>query len=236
MIVGWAPGVLPAPFATTEAGFPVAPKDWVLKTAGERSGDAKADSPACSETLKKQCAIGAVCYTTLCDAETGKFANKMCEFAASSGCGACHPTSPCSKYIKGGKAFRSFTINAHYDNPTNDKGITDDSGMRLWFKKKARKYDLGVVQLGDGTVRDRRKKLPLGLSEVQYECPSSCTQGLSEPITMLNSQLHMHSHGARMMTEQIRNGKVLGGAEAPRKVRDAPLWLPPPCGSPCDTS
>jgi hypothetical protein len=167
MIVAWAPGVLPAPFGTTEAGFPVAPLSWVLKTAGERSGDANAN--------------------------------------------------PASMGVSnGGKAFRSFTINTHYDNPTNDKGVTDDSGMRLWFKKKARKFDLGVMQLGDGRVRDSGRKLPTGFSEVQFECPSSCTAKLPEPVTMLASQLHMHSHGIRIMTEQFRNGTLLGGAESPR--------------------
>lgn len=44
------------------------------------------------------------------------------------------------------------------------------------------------------------------------------TSNLPKPVTLLASQLHMHANGVRMITEQIRNGKVLGGAESPRRI------------------
>merc|ERR1719359_2464343 len=54
MVVGWAPGVAGAPFATDVAGFPMAPSEWTLKTSAERQGE---PAPTCEKggALYKGC-------------------------------------------------------------------------------------------------------------------------------------------------------------------------------------
>lgn len=82
-----------------------------------------------------------------------------------------------------------------------------------------RKHDAAVLQLADPYVRTRGN-LPDGLSMVEYECPSTCTEyGLSDPVTVFASLLHMHQTGAAMYTQQIRDGVVVDSTtESGRKI------------------
>ena len=50
--------------------------------------------------------------------------------------------------------------------------------------------------------------LPSGLSSMTVTCPSSCTQGLSSPVTVFSRAFHMHQIGHVMYTEQRRGGAV----------------------------
>ena len=127
MVVGWAPGVAAAPFATDVAGFPMAPSDWTLKTSAERQGE---PTPTCEKggALYNACVTASSpatpCYQTtmnggkdnkFCSKDTGKFVGQFAAIckstAGAGGCGVCFPDSPCKDYGYTGSAFRSFTIN-----------------------------------------------------------------------------------------------------------------------------
>lgn len=50
----------------------------------------------------------------------------------------------------GGKGgYLGFRIQVHYHNPNHVQGILDQSGVRIWYTRKKRRYDAGIMQLGD---------------------------------------------------------------------------------------
>lgn len=90
---------------------------------------------------------------------------------------------------EGKRAFKSFKIGYHFDNPTGKENIIIDSGLRFYATQTLRPYDIGTLQLGDGVLSLITQKLPKGKSQVVVECPSSCTEGMGAPITVFNTQL-----------------------------------------------
>lgn len=49
----------------------------------------------------------------------------------------------------GGEGFNPYIrLEIHYNNPNTDSGVIDNSGMRIKFVDKLRKYDAAVMELG----------------------------------------------------------------------------------------
>jgi Copper type II ascorbate-dependent monooxygenase, C-terminal domain/Copper type II ascorbate-dependent monooxygenase, N-terminal domain/DOMON domain len=108
--------------------------------------------------------------------------------------------------------FQSYLLEVHYNNPDLDANVTDSSGIRAHYTSIKREIDLGVFQLGDpfvalygGAVSPNG-----GLAQHTFDCESQCLDTyLSEPVTVIHEQLHMHMAGVSMVNYHIRDEKVI---------------------------
>lgn len=103
--------------------------------------------------------------------------------------------------------WSALIMQMHYNNPQHVAGVVDDSGLRLVLTKNLRRYDMGMLTLGS---------LDLALPPQQGAvvtppnvCPRDCTQGFTEPVTLVSSLFHMHYLGRTITTRHFRNGTEL---------------------------
>lgn len=75
----------------------------------------------------------------------------------------------------GNQGFSSISVQTHYNNPEEDVGVTDSSGVRVYYTEELREMDMGVIELGDPFVRLVGTPLPAGKSSFSFSCPGSCT-------------------------------------------------------------
>ncbi len=65
--------------------------------------------------------------------------------------------------ILGRDGWKSFGVQTHWNNPNQDTGISANSGVRVWYTKNLRAYDVGVMQIGDpGVVLNYGFKVQVG--------------------------------------------------------------------------
>ncbi|CAM9245832.1 unnamed protein product, partial [Hapterophycus canaliculatus] len=107
--------------------------------------------------------------------------------------------------VSGG--FSSLSLQTHYNNPNGDTGMTDSSGVRVYYTEELRPINMGVMQLGDPSVYLNGESLPDGKSGISFGCPSSCTEEHfeEEEVKIFYHFLHMHENGQTMRTRQYRN-------------------------------
>lgn len=82
--------------------------------------------------------------------------------------------------VGGADGFKTFKLQIHYSNPGRKQGVKDSSGIRIYFADQLRKYDAGLLQLGDPSLSLIGKRLQAGLTRHTFDCASSCTQNLFE--------------------------------------------------------
>jgi hypothetical protein len=110
----------------------------------------------------------------------------------------------------GDGAHKMFFLNYHYDNRWKEAGASDSSGVRIYYTTQKRKYDAGVLQLGDPIVQLEGEAIGQGLMRHDFTCPSSCTSlNFKEEVTVYKEVLHMHEVGVAMFNEVIRDGEVM---------------------------
>ena len=110
----------------------------------------------------------------------------------------------------GGQGYRSFQLEIHYNNPWRDAGVSDSSGINVFYTSQRREHDLGVLQLGDPFLLLGGTPVGDGLTEHHFSCSGECSQvALADPITVIRESLHMHQSGTRMYNSQVRNGEVI---------------------------
>jgi hypothetical protein len=102
-----------------------------------------------------------------------------------------------SAFLVGDKGQRSevhsFYLQMHYTNVLRQSGRVDRSGLRIWFDTVSRPKLAGVMLLGlNGLVWD---DIPARTPFVhrQVTCPSGCTKGFADNITVFSSFLHGHT-------------------------------------------
>ena len=115
----------------------------------------------------------------------------------------------------GTAGFQSYKLEIHYDNPSLSTGALDSSGVRMFYSSQKREFDMGILELGDGSVTLAGQSVipgdsASGFARHTFECPSSCSSvSLPERVEVIRETLHMHATGQRMANEQIRDGKVI---------------------------
>jgi Copper type II ascorbate-dependent monooxygenase, N-terminal domain/Copper type II ascorbate-dependent monooxygenase, C-terminal domain len=106
-------------------------------------------------------------------------------------------------------AARHGILEIHYDNAQMQSGVSDSSGVEIYYTDKLRKYDSAVLTLGDPATR--LPSLDPGLSpdepgaSRETNCPSECTADWPHDINVFGSFLHMHGLGRRMHTSVWNN-------------------------------
>ncbi|KAM4713254.1 DBH-like monooxygenase protein 2 homolog [Anableps anableps] len=107
-----------------------------------------------------------------------------------------------------------YRLEIHYNNPQKKEGITDSSGLRLYYTDQLRQHDVGILTTG-----------VLPGSQMQYGIPPKATQFHSYGIcnTSLFSQLvnpipdlqvfsvllHTHLAGRKVRVGHFRKGKQI---------------------------
>jgi hypothetical protein len=107
--------------------------------------------------------------------------------------------------------YKGFMMQTHFDNPQKLAGVVDNSGVKFYFAPEGTvlESEFGVLQLGDPNVHLSGTDVP-DLSQAIFDCPNLRA---TKPFTIARHLLHMHKRGARMFTQHVRDGKLLGGAE-----------------------
>lgn len=86
----------------------------------------------------------------------------------------------------------------------------DSSGVVFYYTTKARRHEMGLLQIGDPLGGLYGRRVGDGLYSYTFDCASSCTAwGLREPVTVFRESLHMHQTGAHMSNKVIRGGEVV---------------------------
>ncbi|KAJ3307889.1 hypothetical protein HDU76_004290, partial [Blyttiomyces sp. JEL0837] len=108
----------------------------------------------------------------------------------------------------GKNAYKYFSLQIHYNNPNNDEGQIDDSGMEFSYTQQLRKYDVGVLVVGqvDITVPANKSEYTMLNPNI---CPSTCTSKFPQELTLLNTNVHMHLLGHNQTIQQIRKNQEL---------------------------
>jgi DOMON domain/Copper type II ascorbate-dependent monooxygenase, C-terminal domain/Copper type II ascorbate-dependent monooxygenase, N-terminal domain len=109
----------------------------------------------------------------------------------------------------GTDGFNAFEIEVHYNNPSGISNVIDSSGVRIYWTSQPREFQIGILQLGDPNVALFGEPVGNGQAFHSFECPGSCSTEASTEVTVLREYLHMHSTGARITNEQIREGVVV---------------------------
>ena len=109
---------------------------------------------------------------------------------------------------------RSFLIEVHYNNPQLTEGVLDSSGVRFYWSRTIRDYQMGVTVMGDPSTNLVGIKLgeDAGIYSHSFTCGSECsTLAISDgiPITIHQQYLHMHQDGIRIVHEHVRSGQVM---------------------------
>jgi len=107
-------------------------------------------------------------------------------------------------------AFQYVVMELHYDNPKGKFGVVDNTGFKIHYTSKLRKYDAASMTLGDpmlqmGSIPARREAFAL-----ESSCPSQCTQDWPHDIHIFTSSAHMHQIGSMQWTTHYRGDEYLG--------------------------
>jgi len=99
-------------------------------------------------------------------------------------------------------------LETHYNNQEKLADLEDKSGIDLILTDKLRKYDAGIIILGDIYVT--ASPIPSGSVDypIESECTSKCTSLWPHDITVIASFLHMHSYGISMYTILTRENST----------------------------
>ncbi|XP_042238957.1 uncharacterized protein LOC121877254 isoform X2 [Homarus americanus] len=103
-----------------------------------------------------------------------------------------------------------YMMETHYDNPSQQEGIVDASGIRIFYTDRLRKYDAGTIMFGHSVsplhiIPPNQKWLSIG------HCHSSCTEKeLPENgIHLIQGLPHAHLLGSSISLRHIRDGQEL---------------------------
>ncbi|CAO1392504.1 unnamed protein product [Diamesa serratosioi] len=112
----------------------------------------------------------------------------------------------------GGADYNPYIrIEVHFNNPDLIAGTVDNSGMRIKYVEKLRKFDAAVMELG----LEYTDKMAIPPGQIAFPlsgyCIAECTKAAlpKSGITIFGSQLHTHLRGVRVLTRHFRNGKEL---------------------------
>ncbi|CAF1262071.1 unnamed protein product [Rotaria sordida] len=100
--------------------------------------------------------------------------------------------------IGGPKTSQFLVLEVHFNNPYFKKSIIDQSGIRIYYTTKLRKYDAGIIEVG--LEYNPKNSIPPGSTAFRVfgYCDSECTQiGLPSKngrIITLNIDRHYSSH------------------------------------------
>nr|XP_018667907.1 DBH-like monooxygenase protein 1 homolog [Ciona intestinalis] len=112
-------------------------------------------------------------------------------------------------------------LEMHYDNPNLISGVSDQSGMRIYYTPELRQYDVGILTIGQ-IVNSYSNIIPPTISSFKHygDCPAECLETVMDEIgvdhiKVVGGFLHSHLLGRKLRVRHLRNG-----TELPNILRD----------------
>ena len=100
-------------------------------------------------------------------------------------------------------------LEMHYDNPEMFDNIVDNSGVRIYFTRQLREFDLGLMTIG--TCLDASNvQMPPKTESITFNtiCHPECTKQIipAEGVYIIAGFLHTHLLGKKVTTSLVRDG------------------------------
>ncbi|XP_036003327.1 DBH-like monooxygenase protein 2 homolog [Fundulus heteroclitus] len=116
--------------------------------------------------------------------------------------------------IGGVDSGRFYRLEIHYNNPQKKEGITDSSGLRLYYTDQLRQHDVGILTTGVFPVSRMPYKIPPEAPQFHTYgiCNTSLFSQLVNPIPDLqvfSVLLHTHLAGRKVRVGHFREGKQI---------------------------
>lgn len=70
---------------------------------------------------------------------------------------------------------QAIFISIHYNNPDLIAGKKDSSGLKFFYKNEPRKYEAGILEVGDPWMSLEGEPIDDGLTQYTFTCPSACS-------------------------------------------------------------
>jgi hypothetical protein len=103
-------------------------------------------------------------------------------------------------------------LQVHYWNVNGYDDVLDRSGVALCSTDTPRPHEIGTSILGSLDIQ-------INPHENNHTVVGTCTPAITEPVTIVGSGPHMHTHGVSIRTDVIR-----GGTSSPQMLVDIPHW------------
>ncbi|KAI3384371.1 hypothetical protein SNEBB_008244 [Seison nebaliae] len=107
--------------------------------------------------------------------------------------------------LGGENGFRTFHIQLHVNNANHLKNMYDNSGWRVYYTKKLRRFNAANVQIGQDAITIPAESKQI--LKVEGSCSSFCVNDALESQTNIYlNRIHIHTHylGVRAKVELIR--------------------------------
>jgi len=104
-----------------------------------------------------------------------------------------------------------YMVQMHYDNPNRIPNRSDSTGVRFYFGKEHRRYELGYLGLGT-EANANSVAIPPGANRfiVDSYCTANATKLIPDSgITVLGALPHTHLQGRSLWTKIIREKKAV---------------------------
>ena len=107
--------------------------------------------------------------------------------------------------VGGAGGLQCINVETHFDNPAQQSGLVDNSGVVLHFGPlgQPRPVEMGSFAVGDPTVSLYGQSLPSAWSQFDFDCPAGHLDDVPE-ITLVTLGHHMHVAGKMMRTVLTR--------------------------------
>jgi len=113
--------------------------------------------------------------------------------------------------LGGPGGYQSLVLEIHYDNANGVEGVLDSSGVRAYYTRQKRPYELGVLQMGDPLVSMSGEVVVSDdnaeFAQHTFDCPAQCSSIFAtQPLTVISEAMHMHGkYFSLMIGAQVRN-------------------------------
>lgn len=114
---------------------------------------------------------------------------------------------PNTGFRLGRDSVQSLSLQIHWDNANLAPGMTDSSGVRVYYTSRLRQHDASNIQVGQNDLQ-----IPPGVAGFAQSgsCSSNCTQKwLKEPLYLTRAHIHMHYTGDGGLLELFRDGQKI---------------------------
>ena len=108
--------------------------------------------------------------------------------------------------------LKFYDMEIHYNNPELKTGAVDSSGVKVYWTRQKREFDVGTFALADPRTQLAGESVGAGLSEHTYSCPSSCTRTVlpvDQKLYIIGTVFHMHRQGRKASVKVMRDGNVV---------------------------
>ncbi|KAJ3007698.1 UNVERIFIED_CONTAM: hypothetical protein HDU68_003387 [Siphonaria sp. JEL0065] len=103
------------------------------------------------------------------------------------------------------QANKNLMLQIHYNNYDLNPSATDASGLKFYYTRTLRQFDMGSIVVGNLEINLAANN-PNPTSLKPNVCSSKCTGTFPTNLTVFETKPHMHMLGASQRVDLVRNG------------------------------